>query len=432
MIKKLILLPLLILSSHTLAEFSDQGEITFESRNFESDNSRLTYDENYALFTRTQLKYIKGNFTAALRGYGRADSEDKDRNLIAVEDAYISYIFGEEGRFKLLAGWKLFNWSAMEAFHPADVVNSRNFDGEIENLEKKGELTLEAEVVAGEGTLNFYFWPKAEDPIFPSSRSRTGVNLGTELQDSVWIDGTDATTNSKWQSQWGVRFNQTVGDLDFSIQYLDHLDRVHPIIGYTSGSVFAGAEYPTNQAELKPHFYRVKEYGGTLSYAYEEYLVKAEGSYRDFEDDFKTLVPITTTSFIRSAPKDHGEVAIGLERTISFDSVEHEATFIFEASSVHGVSKLERRKLSTFQRDALLGIRYNFNDFMGSELFFSYIQDIEYTDERLLNLSFTRRLSDQWKYKLGARLYQAAESGLYGMQVYKGDSQGYLNISRFF
>lgn len=432
MMNKLLLLPFLILCPLSHADFSDQGEITFESRKFENDNSRLTYDDNLALFTRAQLKYIKGGFTTALRGYGRVDSKDKDRNHLVVEDAYGSYIFGDEGRFKLLAGWKLFNWSAMEAFHPADVVNSKNFDGEIENLEKKGELTLEGEFVVGDGTLNLYFWPRVESPIFPSSRSRTGVNFGVEFQDSVWVDGTDTQSNSSWQSQWGIRFNQTIGDLDFSLQYLDHFDRVHPLLGYSNGISFGGSEVPSNQLELRPHFYRVKEVGGTLSYGYEDYLIKAEGSYREYEDEFQTLTPITTTSFERRSPKDHGELALGLERIVSFDSVEHEATIIFEVTSILGPTKIERRKLSTFQRDALLGLRYNFNDFMGSELFFSYIQDIEYTDERLINLSFTRRLSDQWKYKIGTRLYQAKENGFYGLQVYKGDSQGYLNISRFF
>ncbi|PIK13758.1 hypothetical protein [Halobacteriovorax sp. JY17] len=430
--KSLLFISFIILNSVSLASVSDQGEISFENRKFESDNDNLTYDDNFAIFTRAQFKFIEGNFTGALRAYARADSKDKDRNHYVIEDAYGSYLFGEEGSFKLLAGWKLFNWSAMEAFHPADVVNSKNFDGEIEKLEKKGELTLESEFVIGEGTLNFYFWPRVENPIYPSTRSRTGVNFGIEFKDPVWVNGRDAATNSKWQPQWGIRFNQTIGDLDFALQFLDHFDRAHPLVGYTFGTSVGGVEFPTNSTDFRPHFYRVRELGGTLSYAFEGYIFKLEGSYRKFEDDFKTLVPITRTTFERAKQQDHGELAFGVEDTISLDELNHEVTLIFEVTSVLGANKIARRRLSAFQRDALIGMRYNFNDLMGSELFLSYIQDLEYTDERLLNLSFTRRLSDQWKYKLGLRTYQAKEKGFYGLQVYKGDGQGYLNISRFF
>lgn len=433
MILNRIIISLVFLSSlSSLASVTDQGEITFENRKFESDNNNLTYDENFAIFTRAQVKFIEGDFTGALRAYARADSQDKDRNHYVIEDAYGSYLFGEEGNLKILGGWKLFNWSAMEAFHPADVVNSKNFDGEIENLEKKGELTLEAEYVVGDGTINFYYWPRVENPIYPSTRSRTGVNFGIEFKDPVWINGSDAGTNSKWQPQWGIRFNQIIGDMDLAIQYLDHFDRAHPLVGYTFGTSVGGSEFPTNQNEFRPHFYRVRELGSTLSYAFLDYILKVEGSYRSFEDEFKTLVPITTTTFERANQEDHAEVAIGLEDTISLDSLGHEMTLIFEVTSIFGPSKVERRRLSTFQRDALVGLRYNFNDLMGSELFMSYIQDLEYTDERLFNVSFTRRLSDQWKYKLGIRSYQAKERGFYGLQVYKGDGQGYLNISRFF
>ncbi|OUR96791.1 hypothetical protein A9Q84_10645 [Halobacteriovorax marinus] len=427
-----LLLSLFLISPLTFSMVTDQGEITFENRVFESDNDNLSYDENYAIFARAKVRFEEKGFIGVLSAYGRADSKDRERNQYVIEDAYGSYTFGEEEDFKILAGWKLFNWSEMEAFHPADVVNSKNYDGEIENLEKKGELTIEAEYVLAEGTINFYYWPRVENPVYPSSRARTGINFGIPLKDAVWVNGKDAGTSSKWQPQYGVRFNQTIGDLDFAVQFLDHFDRSHPLVGYTFGTSILGSEFPTNSADLRPHFYRVRELGGTMSLAVESYLFKLETSLRKFENEFQTLVPVTSTTFVRARPEDHSEVAIGLEDTITFDEIEHEVTLIFEFTSILGPNKVARRRLSTFQRDALIGMRYNFNDTMGSELFMSYIQDLEYTDERILNISFTRRLSDQWKYKFGARSYSAKEHGFLGLQVLKGDSYGYLNLSRFF
>ena len=432
MIKRIGITALCLLSLNSLSKVTDQGEVTFENRKFERDNNNLTYDDNFAIFARAKVEFEENGFLGVLSLYGRADSKDKERSQYVIEDAYGAYTFGEEESFKVLGGYKLFNWSDLEAFHPADVVNSKNYDGEIENLEKKGELTIEAEYVVGEGTINFYYWPRVEKPVFPSTRSRTGVNFGTPFKDPVWVNGKDAGTNSKWQPQYGVRFTQTVEDLDFAIQFLDHFDRSFPKVGYTFGTQVGPVEIPADPSEFQPHFYRVKEAGGTMSYAYEASILKLEGSFRFFEDDFKTLIPLSTTEFIREAPKDHSEFALGFENVFSFDELEHEVTLILEATSIFGVSKDERRRLGTFQRDALVGMRYNFNDAMGSELFMSYIQDLEYSDEKLINISFTRRLSDNWKYKLGLRSYQAKERGFYGMQVLKGDSYGYLNISRFF
>lgn len=431
MIKPLVL-ALILTGPLAHSKVSDQGEITFENRKFESDNNNLTYDDNYAIFARAKVHFEEKGFVGVLSAYGRADSKDRERNHYVVEDAYGSYTFGEEENFKVLAGWKLFNWSEMEAFHPADVVNSKNYDGEIENLEKKGELTLEAEYVLAEGTVNFYYWPRVENPVYPGTRSRTGVNFGVSMKDPVWVNGRDAGTSSKWQPQFGLRLNQTIGDLDFAVQFLDHFDRSHPLIGYTFGTSILGTEIPTDSQDLRPHFYRVRELGGTMTYALESYLFKLEASVRKFENDFQTLVPETATTFSRARPEDHSEVAFGVEDTLTFDEVDHEVTLIFEITSILGPSKTARRRLSTFQRDALIGMRYNFNDTMGSELFMSIIQDIEYSDERLINLSLTRRLSDQWKFKTGIRAYQAKQRGFTGLQVLKGDSYGYLNLSRFF
>ena len=94
------------------------------------------------------------------------------------KDAHFYKTIGQEERYKVLAGYKVFNWSATEAFHPVDTINSRNNDGDLESLEKKGELTLEFEAaILEDGLLNFYYWPRFEDPEFPGKNSRVGTGF---------------------------------------------------------------------------------------------------------------------------------------------------------------------------------------------------------------------------------------------------------------
>ena len=74
------------------------------------------------------------------------------------------------------------NWTATEAFHPADVINSRYLDSNVENFEKLGEAMVSFKWDVGDGNLTGYFIPFVMDPIMPSRRSR--LNLARRA--SAW------------------------------------------------------------------------------------------------------------------------------------------------------------------------------------------------------------------------------------------------------
>ena len=45
------------------------------------------------------------------------------------------------GTWEIFGGLEKFNIGALEVFKPADNLNARNFDSDVENTEKFGELT---------------------------------------------------------------------------------------------------------------------------------------------------------------------------------------------------------------------------------------------------------------------------------------------------
>ena len=111
------------------------GEITLESRFFQDDKKSKTDDYGIGTYFRLQQGIEYDWLSTNLRVAGRVDSVDKDRNLVYFEEAWVQaqYLF-----LNVKVGSQLFNWSATEAFHPAEIINARNFDSNLENAEKIG------------------------------------------------------------------------------------------------------------------------------------------------------------------------------------------------------------------------------------------------------------------------------------------------------
>jgi hypothetical protein len=153
-----------------------------------------------------------------------------------------------------------------------------------------------------------------------------------------------------------------------------------------------------------------------------------EAAYRDFDDSLQIL----TVNGLRT-PTDHSQIAIGTEYLWSHDWG-GESQFFLEAQGLFGTSKERRAELDVFQRDILIGYRLAFNDTQSTELFISLITDLERTREHLLNFYFDRRLTDNWKYRLGFRIYDAPQKGALplGLETFHEDHYAFFNLSRFF
>ncbi|MDC1175495.1 hypothetical protein OAT67_08855 [Bacteriovoracaceae bacterium] len=419
----------LLISRFVSAEVTGQGEVAFESRFFDNDGSDRTQDIGYGMFSRVEASYKEGVSNHSLRAFARVDKKDNGRDLFVVEDLNASWYLGENEQYSVLFGYKLFNWTATEAFHPADVINSRNLDSDLERLEKKGELTAEFDFLLDDGTISFYYFPRFEEPIYPSSKSRLGASIvpdDPEVIDSGNIEG------SNWIPQFGVRLAQTHEGTDFSLHALYHVDRNKPLIGTKDYFVLAGNVLPNNSSKFTssptPYYFKVFQLGGTFQKSFESILIKFEGAHRAYQG--KT--PILTFNGLRN-PSDHTEAAISSEYTFNWEGG-FDTTFIAEATSIFGVDKEERAELSVFQRDFLFAIRHVFNDVMGKEIFLSLVSDMERDNERFYNFSYSQRLTDTWKIKTGIRVYDAPqkESIAKGLEVLDNDNSINFTLSRFF
>lgn len=398
------------------AEFYSQGEISYTQRSYKDDNNSASKDESGEIKARVDLAIEKHNFKAVFKGLVRNDVEDDQRDESIVEEAYILYdIEGWEFSY----GAKLFNWTATEAFHPADIINSRVLDSDLENFDKIGEWTVGLEKKIGK--INFYgfYLPRYHKPIFPTAKNRLGI--GVEVKGPIWHEPNGEVSDDKFGNQYGLQVKTTIAQADISLHYVHHMDRSQPLL----------------DSSYVPHYFYVDQIGGTYQQAIDLLLLKLEFSHRKFVDP----TTITTTRGDRKL-QDHSIVAVGTEFSITHLSGQ-ETTFYLEGQGVFGLEKSERSEISAFQRDIFIGMRHAFNDVYGKEIFISGIYDLERDHEYLATISYMQRLSDRWKVTLGARYIDAPVKqqistiiGNFddpqGLEVYDNDHQIYSRLSYYF
>jgi hypothetical protein len=411
--EKIILMFAFIVSFTIFAETSSRGEIRLESRVFNDDEVDSTRDEGYGIATSLEVKYEnQKNVTANFQLFTRIDNKDDSRNTVFLQEANVGYNFGNV-EFKL--GPQIINWSATEAFHPVDSVNSRNLDSDFESSEKIGETMIQLGYLFEESSLTLYYFPLLEENIFPANSNRlflfpNGLVLGEALflkEDGEFYDGNEA-------EQWGARFDISLGALDLSIHSISHINRSKPVlIAGVSGNVH-------------PTYIPVVQTGGTIQWPLESWVIKVEGAYFDFQDKVSTIYG--DVEQLR-----HGEAAVGLEYGWNHENG-WETSVILEANGITGLDKPQRQSLSAFQNDSLLGVRLALNNEDSGELLFTVISDNERSHEQMYNFKYSQRLTDVWSIKMGARLVDAPyeEAVATGIQVFHNDHQYYLNISRFF
>jgi hypothetical protein len=409
--KSLLLLLLITLVSGTIsAELRTKGEVGIEYRYFSNDNIDETKDSNVAQKARLELRNNHSNYSQRLRVFGRTDTQDSSRGVVVIEEAWAGY---EKNKLSIKAGAQMLNWTALEAFHPADQLNSRNLDSNIENPEKYGEPMLSVNYLLNGGSVSLIYMPLMIDPTLPEKTNRLRLadsNIGT----AIWVEENGSISDDNRSDQFAFRVDKTFGLADISLHYLQHKDRNQPVLTFNSET-----------SQIHPIYLPVKQIGGTLQYVISDFILKSEFAHREFTKS-------TNTDFGTLDQPNHYQLAFGGEYTY-YHSNGRESGLLVEAQTIQGVTKEERAALSTFQNDLLLGHRYVINDIASSEFFTSLIVDLEREDELLFSFSYSRRLGDTWKIQPGFRLIRGKnnEDG-YGLQNIAESDQLFINLTRYF
>jgi hypothetical protein len=394
-------------------ELKSKGELGLETRAFVNDGDGDDY--NVAMVGRLTIDAKLKPFKAKIRGFARHEGIDRERSAFFPEEVWVEY---KKNPLRIRVGFQMLNWTATEAFHPADIINSRYFDGNVQSPEKRGELMASVRYKFEGGNVEGYFMPLFSKPILPSSSSRFRFSpLGVKLGDTLVIDESGELTDDQWHPQWALRAQQTFGKIDVAVHAVQHIDRSLPLVLF-------------NQQTGRPDivFQHLTQVGGTYSQVFGPVIAKLEVGYRRFTD-FDG--PPLTAMFIPD--RDHTLVAAGLEWGFGHDSG-GESTLLLEGQSAFGLDD-EVAGLLLFQRDLLAGYRFDANDEVGTTFTGSVIVDAEDPEQFFANLEYGRRLGETWTIAAGLRLIRFPPEdpdNPVGPEFLDGANYVYSNLTRFF
>jgi len=400
---------LLLLPALAAAGVDSQGSVGLEGRAFYPDDDDATEDLGAMLVGRLEWKGKHKPFRERLRVVGRAAAIDADRSQLIVEEAWASF---RSKYVRIHAGVQMLNWTATEAFHPADVVNSRNFDGNLENPDKIGEPMVSVDLRLGHTHLTAYYLPVRMSPILPGAASR--LSFGGEPGDALWVGRDGALDDGHFEHQWAARLSTTFAGADLALHAIQHNDRSQPAIAIA----------PPSQSP-RPVYHFVTQLGLTYAQAVSDFVLKLEAAHRRFDeiDDPGDYLVVAGADV-----PDHTLVAVGVEYGWSYDRA-GQATVLLEAQGVVDVTDTdERRGLHPFQRDVLVGYRQDLDDIAGTNLTVGAIIDLE-GDGVLGTATFGRRIGDTWSLAVNLRL-TVAEDGPF--EAFDGDHFGQLTLTRHF
>ncbi|PCI27562.1 hypothetical protein COB52_04665 [Candidatus Kaiserbacteria bacterium] len=396
------------------------GELQFEGRAFqEVDGKNATSDGAAGIFARAEIPFESDSeiWAAKIKAFARVDALDSDRNKIFPEDIWLSY---SRDFIQLRVGFQVFNWSQLDLFTPAELLNSVNFDSEIENLEKIGEAAVTLKMKLAFGFLELVYMPFVLGPSFPGAKSRFNLlDPGESMGDPVFVKKDGTLVEKSQFHQFAARFSRTIGRADLSLFFVDQIDRRTPEIVFQNSS-----------QSFRPVFFPIASLGFSMVWSLESFIFKAESLRRLVTN------PVQPTIFGTLKKKSHSFGAVGVEREM--DLWGGALTTFVEYQKLFGISdessEIDRQKISSFQNDIAFGFRVNFNDVQAKEVRLLIDVDLDVSEQVLASLSYSQRLWTNWKIKLGVRYINAPKQQqiAIGLEQFDKDNYGFLQLSRFF
>lgn len=299
-----------------------------------------------------------GHFTFTL--FYRLDSEDEERSHGDIREAlYLNYW----GEYELRAGVGKVFWGVTESAHLVDVINQTDAVESVDGEDKLGQPMLHLTSVKEWGTLDAM--------MLPYFRERTFSGEDGRLRSDPVVDGEARYESSRKEHHldYALRYTRMLGDWDLGLSYFNGTNR--------------DPYFQFQQGKLHPYYAQMSQVGLDVQGIVGDWLWKLESIYRDSLDD-------------------HTAVVTGFEYTWvgAFDSqmdVGWIAEYLYDSRG----SKAQ----SIGQNDLFAGMRLAFNDEQGTEVLAGVTQDLDNHDVYNAKLEASRRINNQWKWRLDAWLF---------------------------
>lgn len=372
--------------------FTASGLLGGEMRVFPDDPKFVGQrDETFhpSLFGQLDLAWAwdggrqKVNFTP----YGRYDVYDDRRTHFDAREA--SYSYRGDG-WDVLAGAHQVFWGRAESRHLVNVINQvdlvENFDGE----EYLGQPMLNVNLFGEWGKLGLYAMTGFRERTFPARDGRLRGPIPIDVHNAIYQrDG------EEWAPDFAVRYENTVGPLDFGVSYFYGTNREPSFVP------FGGL--------LRPFYELMNQVGVDGTYVVGNLILKAEAIYRwGHSNPFFATVFGGEYTFKNAFD---GDIDLGLLLEYNYD--DRDAT----------------NPGTVFDNDLFGGVRVMFRDESDTQILLGAMVDTN-NGSSYVYLESSRRFGDDWRAGVEARVFTGDNGD--PLDLVDHDSYLQLKATRYF
>ncbi|MGS2720853.1 hypothetical protein [Paraglaciecola aestuariivivens] len=372
--KKLLPLLLVGLSMPSLAEFQYRGSAGLEQRYFYQDGLYPQQERgNLSLYFSPEIytETNEGNGSLSFKGFVRIDQQDSERTHGDIREFKYTYL-GEDWEWQAGIG-KVF-WGQTESLHLVDIINQTDAVEAIDGEDKLGQPMVTVSLFKDWGNTTLFVLPYFRERTFAGTDGRLRPPMPIDT-DNPLFESADEQNNLDWALRW----QRSLGDWELGLSYFDGTSREPDIIL---------AQDDMMQPSLRPFYPLLQQVGVDVLALMGGWTLKFEGVHR-------TIMNQKSVAFVGGF--EYPFVGI-------FDSV-YDINLLME----YQYDDREPSNTVLAQNDLMIGSRFVFNNFDGSEILFGIVQDLDHSNVRSGFIEASSRINDHWKWRVDAWMFSSDE-----------------------
>lgn len=322
----------------------------------------------------------------------RLDAHDSRRSHVDIRELGVLYL---GNRMTVFAGVGKVFWGVTEVHHLVDIVNQTDAVEDVDNEEKLGQPMVNVTLEGAWGYLDLFYLPMFRERTFPAGDARLRGPLPISDQASY------ASSAGRWHQDFALRWSRPFGAFDMGASFFRGTSREARFFVVTDGN---------DPLALTPHYDIIDQLGIDVQWTGNSMLLKFEGMTRG----------------------GHGERFLA-----ATGGIEYTLYQLFGGNSDLGLIAefmLDGRSIdappTVFDNDVFVGFRWALNDINDTSILGGPVVDFQ-TGEILALVEAERRVSDQWRVGLEARLFANTVAGNLTNSL-RQDSYAAFRVSRFF
>ena len=335
----------------------------FEVQDHNINGSLLFEPEYYTAWDEARQSFTFSPFL-------RLDQQDSERTHFDIRE--LTWLKAAD-EWELRVGIRKVFWGVTESSHLVDIINQTDLIENLDTEDKLGQPMINLALIRDWGTLDFFVMPGFRERTFPGIEGRLRTQPRVDTDNPVY----ESAAEEK-HIDLAVRWSHYIGDFDIGLSHFYGTSREPRFVFGVNAS----------EPVLIPHYDIIHQTGLDIQATKGNWLWKLESIYRtgqptvNGDDDFIALAGGFEYTFVGVF---ESAVDLGLVIEYLFDDRDGEAS-------------------TPFENDAIIAWRLALNDEQSTELLAGVIFDLE-DSSKFFNLEASRRIGDNWKLEVEARLF---------------------------